>query len=68
MTTPDLVIQAQALLDSLWDIHRRMTDPDADDPYNDYYLEQIEHLIGQAIRRLRRREQNQSPRPTSVPG
>ncbi len=71
MTAPDLVAQAHALLDSLWSIHRRMTGPDdaaPEGPYNDYYLEQVEDMIGQAIRRLERRERNQSPRPTRAPG
>jgi hypothetical protein len=54
-----LVEQAQALLDSLWLLVRRM-DPDdplsEEDPFNDYYREQVEDLIGKAQDRLERRQ------------
>lgn len=58
MATPEtLVQQAQALLDSLWLLIRRM-DPDETDlePYNDYYRERVEDLIGKAQDRLERRQ------------
>ena len=58
MATPEtLVQQAQALLDNLWLLIRRM-DPDETDlePYNDYYRERVEDLIGMAQDRIERRE------------
>ena len=54
-----LIQQAQALLDNLWLLMRRM-DPDdpmsEEDPYNDYRREKVEDLIGKAQDRLERRE------------
>jgi hypothetical protein len=59
LTPADLVRQAQALLDELETLVRRMDPADPlsqEDPYNDFRREKVEDLIGRAQDRLERRQ------------